>query len=603
MKSLRPILSTALLLIAWCALSPPVSAQRVLVDCATSTACVNGTGPYDTGTGDKAADAFGKYNSNFLALPSELFIGSPLAVTHGGSGIISITGLLQGNGASAFTAAATTGTGSVVYSNGAAIGQPSSLDCLNCTDVQPGAIVGALLATQMPGSAVRYPNSSTDTVTSADLGNIVNNGFAGTSTETLTDINTGGITPNGFQFADFNSGTGVQTIARQSTSTINGLASVPNSPGCGAIGFADANNSGSGNYNYTAFLTCAAIGASPWYFFGDTAQSGTNISDWAFHVVTGTNGTFGLYALLDGFIGLGSPVFVAERAVSGGAGNGIINIAYGNTASATTHHFLGGTVTMDGNAKSQAVVVTGTFPPASGQSWMMQPTSGEVSLGTGTSEALHVTTNQTVVNDAQLASGIEVGESYPAITWGGTGCTGQPTDTTGPAIAATFTNGSSLITGTNSFSAGQAVNLIGRNNYIGGLTVPAPYAVGTIYYVIAAGLSSSQFELSTTSGGSSVGNVTGTTATVTVAQSGNYLHVGGISAGNWTVPATGTYVAACFATMTFANPGAWGVKIRADDETANANLVQIAHTTTSGSIAKVTAVAPGDVISYTAVSY
>jgi hypothetical protein len=94
MKSLR-LNFTALALLAAFAFGPqgatPADAQT-LVNCALATPCVNGTGPYNTGTGDKSGDAFGKGNANFTLLPAELYTTHILAVSHGGTGASTLAG-------------------------------------------------------------------------------------------------------------------------------------------------------------------------------------------------------------------------------------------------------------------------------------------------------------------------------------------------------------------------------------------------------------------------------------------------------------------------------------------------------------------------------
>jgi hypothetical protein len=65
-------------------------------------------------------------------------------------------------------------------------------------------------------------------------------------------------------------------------------------------------------------------------------------------------------------------------------------------------------------------------------------------------------------------------------------------------VTVTFTNTSAVIAGTNSYTAGQVVEF----NTTG--TLPTNFATNTPYYVISTGLSSSQFEVSATSGGSAI---------------------------------------------------------------------------------------------------
>lgn len=71
----------------------------------------------------------------------------------------------------------------------------------------------------------------------------------------------------------------------------------------------------------------------------------------------------------------------------------------------------------------------------------------------------------------------------------------SPTTTAGTV---TFTNGSAVITFTNTFVAGQGVQFKTTG------TLPTNFAINTTYYVIATGLSGSQFEVSATLGGSAI---------------------------------------------------------------------------------------------------
>lgn len=77
-------------------------------------------------------------------------------------------------------------------------------------------------------------------------------------------------------------------------------------------------------------------------------------------------------------------------------------------------------------------------------------------------------------------------------------------------FAVTFSNGSAVITGTNSFVAGSAVQFITTS------ALPTNFAISTTYYVIATGLSGSQFEVSATLGGSAITAGSAGTGTQTV---------------------------------------------------------------------------------------
>lgn len=108
MKLLRQSISTLALLVACIAFGPlgsaPADAQA-LVKCSTTVDCAYGTGPYNTGTGYQAGDAFGAINGDLLLLPPQLFSGAALPVNKGGTGALTLTGPLKGNGTSAISPA------------------------------------------------------------------------------------------------------------------------------------------------------------------------------------------------------------------------------------------------------------------------------------------------------------------------------------------------------------------------------------------------------------------------------------------------------------------------------------------------------------------
>lgn len=85
----------------------------------------------------------------------------------------------------------------------------------------------------------------------------------------------------------------------------------------------------------------------------------------------------------------------------------------------------------------------------------------------------------------------------------------------GPQTAAvTFTNASAVISLANSFAAGNSVQFSG--------TLPTGFANGVTYYVVAAGLSASQFEVAATLGGTAiVAGGTGTNTALSQACFGN----------------------------------------------------------------------------------
>lgn len=104
-----------------------------------------------------------------------------------------------------------------------------------------------------------------------------------------------------------------------------------------------------------------------------------------------------------------------------------------------------------------------------------------------------------------------------ASTAGALGGTGAPcgmvllnTIQTPTGVTATFTNSSAVIGATNTFVVGQAVVF----TTTGGL--PTNFTAGTVYYVISTGLSSSQFEVASTIGGSAITAGSAGTGTQTV---------------------------------------------------------------------------------------
>jgi len=72
------------------------------------------------------------------------------------------------------------------------------------------------------------------------------------------------------------------------------------------------------------------------------------------------------------------------------------------------------------------------------------------------------------------------------------------TKTATVAGTATFTNGSAVISMTNTFAANDLVTFTTTGS------LPTNFATGTTYYVISTGLSGSQFEVSATQGGSAI---------------------------------------------------------------------------------------------------
>jgi hypothetical protein len=106
--------------------------------------------------------------------------------------------------------------------------------------------------------------------------------------------------------------------------------------------------------------------------------------------------------------------------------------------------------------------------------------------------------SNSAVATGALVSAIPVGGVLTVFVAQNAGTTG------GQQIAATFTNGSASIAGTNTLIAGQLVQLSG--------SPPAPFTINTQYYVQTSGLSGTAFQLNTTAGASGL-VVTGSTGT------------------------------------------------------------------------------------------
>ena len=492
------------------------------------------------------------------------------------------------------------------------LGTPTSGDGLNLIDIQANALVGPVPKTNLYGSMPRYPNSATVTITSADLGNIVANCYAGSATATVPAINTSSITPNAFQFGIINASTAscttqTLTITPTSPTTVNELTSLTLAAGASAFFFADNNTSGSGNYNYVAFVSSggasgAGLGANtftgaqtvsygaPSVYLQDTAQSGTNISDWGFSLITGTNGQMCWSALKDGFTTGGTNAICATRGASGSSsGQGVTTMTYGNTASNTVHNFLGGSV------KASQFIANGVFAtPVSGQGWIDQPASHQLGFGTDTTLAAYFDGLQNLNLYQIITSRIQAqSQSYPVITLSGGNCSGN--DTTGNLVSSTLTFGSSTITATNTLANGQQIVFTTANG-----VPPLPYVINQIYYVISD--SGSNYQLSLISGGASVGNVTGTTGTVNaVIFNGNFNHTGGTMNSWFTLPSSGTYSSgSCTMTATWPTAQPTGYQCFWHDEgngtSTPALMTPSGHGAYTSTAAKLTAPTALDVI-------
>lgn len=423
-----------------------------------------------------------------------------------------------------------TGTGPIVLANSPSIiapdlDVPTAMDALNVTDVQAAALVGTVPFASIPGTSVRTPNSTGATITSADNGNGINNTASG-FTIPIPDIGSSGIAANGFQAFVYNNpaSTGAMTV-HPTTNTINGQASSVLAPGSGMLLF-----SGAGT-DYTALLTGAGTGsntysgpqitqyAAPAIYLADTAQSGTNITDWSIHAVSGANGKLCFTATQDGFIG-GSDAFCIVRGASGSStGQGISTMTFGTLSSGNTYQFLSpNTTTFVGNVKAPQVVVNGlSCAGISGQGYLCQPASHQVALGVDASTVgLYLDGNGTVNFPNSIASTYVPGqEQFPTVALSGGNCSG-PTDTTGSALAGVVvTNGSPGMTntGTNGLLFGETVVLSG--------TIPTGFTANTEYQValVAGSLSTTGFQLATVP--APIYNATFASGSATIANGGN----------------------------------------------------------------------------------
>lgn len=136
---------------------------QTLVNCATATPCTM-SGPSNTNTGDRAWLAFGKINTDLLIL-APLFnsTGLPftLPVTSGGTGATTLTGLVKGNGTSAFTGGNLSGdcttSGFVVTctkTNGVTFAPSATTDTTSAANITSG---------QLP-SLARLPSIANNTI-------------------------------------------------------------------------------------------------------------------------------------------------------------------------------------------------------------------------------------------------------------------------------------------------------------------------------------------------------------------------------------------------------------------------------------------------------
>ena len=103
------------------------------------------------------------------------------------------------------------------------------------------------------------------------------------------------------------------------------------------------------------------------------------------------------------------------------------------------------------------------------------------------------------MSNAAISYQIDLSETNPAAGGPGQGLEAVTAGTNPPAaVQATVTAASAVISAANAFIAGQPVYFTGSFGTVTGLTA------GTTYYVIATGLSATQFEVAATPGGTAI---------------------------------------------------------------------------------------------------
>jgi hypothetical protein len=268
MKSLKSYFSALTLAIAAIALGPlgaPCAHAQTLIKCSSSVNCVFGTGPYNTATGNQAGDAFGIVNANFSALAPEFFTTKITTVPHGGTGVATLTGLIKGNGASAFTAAAapdiyglfgcagvattflngnggcTSPTGSGTVNSGTS-GQVAYYSATG-TAVSGATLAGNLAIVSGVLGTTQAINAQTGTsyaLLTTDAGKLVTLSNASAVAVSLSAATTTGFTA-GYSFDVQNLGAGTATIT-PATSTINGASTLTLATNTGCTVTSDGTN-------------------------------------------------------------------------------------------------------------------------------------------------------------------------------------------------------------------------------------------------------------------------------------------------------------------------------------------------------------------------
>ena len=387
MKSLRLHFSALTLLVACVAFFPDIAAAQSLVNCAPSTPCVNGTGPYNTNTGDRSADSFGKINGDLLLLPPQLFAGTALPVNKGGTGVLTITGPIKGNGTSAISAALA-----------ADIYGPWSGTCSASTFLRGDG------SCQTPSGGGNMSNSGTPTQYQTSVfGSATTILGVGPGTTGQAYASTGATSNPGFT-SSLSGVTSVNSSTVPASTTLAGLSIAETWAALQTITNSDI----------------ALLGSST----GATTFTSAN--------ARATNHTLTFPAITDTLVTLTATQTLTNMSISSGQVTGLGTFA---TANAATPPAIGGTTPAAG-AFTTLSASSGTFTAVAGGVTIGTPTGGAEGAGT---------LNMTGCFVNGVACGTGGSTAWSAIT-GGTNSTAAMVVGTGASLA---TSGSGTITATN----------------------------------------------------------------------------------------------------------------------------------------------------------
>lgn len=520
-----------------------LAGAQTLGNCATSTPCVNGTGPYNTNTGDLWADAIGKFNANFLAMPAEFFTTKITTASHGGTGVATITGVLKGNGTSPISAAlaadiyalwsGTCSSTTFLRGDGACAALVSAdIPTLNQSTTGNAATATALAATPTQCTGSQFSTGVTaggnancgtppaGTVTSASV--VSANGLSGTvatSTTTpaitLAPTFTGISYSNGSGFAAATAGnfptlnqstTGNAATATSATTATNiagGAASeIPYQTGAGATSFLTLGS----NLSLSGSTLNASGGGTPG---GSSFSLQYNNAGSFAGLLPGSTGVY----CLDWPSLTGAPTLSASCPSSGGS---TVFQANGSALTSDT------TVNFENSAATNGLTLTFTNPSA-----------GNVQLGlTGTLANAGLANSSVTLGSTNVALGATATTLAGLTSVTSTGFTGALTGHASldlPLTGGTLTGG---LTGTT----------------IGGTTVSA----STQFSGAGTGLTGTASSLSI--GGNAATATSATTATnVTATSNSSLTTLSALSLPSTQVTGLGT-----FATQSYATPPAIG---------------------------------------------